>query len=161
MADYIKQEWKDGEDGATPINANALNHMEDGIKTAFEQISSIFQKIEDVISFCVKPCDITNEIYKLKPAVGETVEWEAEEDCWVLVYFKDCGNKGTGYKSTISVGGKEVFKTEYISYNSYAGAYNSMLLPMFYVRAGSLISLTRSQYINDEAYCTMYGCYEE
>lgn len=29
---YEKQEWKNGEDGDTPITAERLNHMEQGIK---------------------------------------------------------------------------------------------------------------------------------
>lgn len=28
---YVKQSWKDGKDGGTPISAARLNHIEDGI----------------------------------------------------------------------------------------------------------------------------------
>lgn len=31
---YVKQTWEDGELGETPITAERLNHMEDGIETA-------------------------------------------------------------------------------------------------------------------------------
>ena len=31
---YETQTWADGEDGGTPITAEALNHMEDGIEQA-------------------------------------------------------------------------------------------------------------------------------
>lgn len=34
---YSKQEWKDGEDGDTPITAKALNHIETGIADKAEK----------------------------------------------------------------------------------------------------------------------------
>lgn len=34
---YEKQEWKDGEEGGTPITAERLNHIEDGIAAKAEQ----------------------------------------------------------------------------------------------------------------------------
>lgn len=34
---YEKQEWKDGEDGGTPITAERLNHIEEGIANKAEQ----------------------------------------------------------------------------------------------------------------------------
>lgn len=34
---YKKQEWKNGEDGGTPITAERLNHIEDGIAAKAEQ----------------------------------------------------------------------------------------------------------------------------
>lgn len=34
---YKKQDWKNGEDGGTPINADRLNHIEQGIKEKAEQ----------------------------------------------------------------------------------------------------------------------------
>ena|SRR5699024_4513599 len=34
---YEKQEWKDGEDGGTPISAERLNHIEEGIAEKAEQ----------------------------------------------------------------------------------------------------------------------------
>lgn len=33
---YEKQEWADGPEGETPITADALNHIEDGIEAAAE-----------------------------------------------------------------------------------------------------------------------------
>lgn len=35
---YTKQTWLNGPDGQTPLDADRLNHMEDGIETASEQI---------------------------------------------------------------------------------------------------------------------------
>lgn len=34
MSAYVKQEWKDLPDQTTPITAERLNHMEDGISAA-------------------------------------------------------------------------------------------------------------------------------
>ena len=34
---YEKQEWKDGEEGGTPITAERLNHIETGISEKAEQ----------------------------------------------------------------------------------------------------------------------------
>lgn len=34
---YEKQEWKDGKDGDTPITADRLNHIEDGIADKAKQ----------------------------------------------------------------------------------------------------------------------------
>jgi len=38
MVDYTKQLWVNGPDGQTPLDAVRLNHMEDGIDAASEQI---------------------------------------------------------------------------------------------------------------------------
>lgn len=34
---YVKQEWKDGEEGGTPITAERLNNIEEGIAEKAEQ----------------------------------------------------------------------------------------------------------------------------
>lgn len=38
MVDYTKQTWVNGPDGQTPLDAVRLNHMEDGIDAASEQL---------------------------------------------------------------------------------------------------------------------------
>lgn len=38
---YIKQAWKAGTSGGTPISPDRLNHMEDGIKSNNDMISKL------------------------------------------------------------------------------------------------------------------------
>lgn len=45
MSAYVKQEWKDLPDQTTPITAERLNHMEDGISAAVT-----LEDLDDLIS---------------------------------------------------------------------------------------------------------------
>ena len=45
---YQKQNWKNGSQGGTPITAHSLNHIEDGIEAASNDIEMIKTEIGDV-----------------------------------------------------------------------------------------------------------------
>lgn len=48
---YEKQEWKDGEEGGTPISAERLNHIEEGIESSAEKSElSDYAKTSDLES---------------------------------------------------------------------------------------------------------------
>ena len=42
---YSKQTWKNKKAGGTPINADALNHMEDGIEAASYKVDEICKNL--------------------------------------------------------------------------------------------------------------------
>lgn len=42
---YIKQAWKAGTSGGTPLSPDRLNHMEDGIKSNNDMISELNSNI--------------------------------------------------------------------------------------------------------------------
>ena len=44
---YSKQTWKNKKAGGTPINADALNHMEDGIEAASYKVDVLDYDIEN------------------------------------------------------------------------------------------------------------------
>lgn len=44
---YIKQAWKAGTSGGTPISPDRLNHMEDGIKNNNDMISELNNNISN------------------------------------------------------------------------------------------------------------------
>lgn len=46
---YVKQVWKAGTSGGTPLSPDRLNHMEDGIKNNNSMISELNNNITDVI----------------------------------------------------------------------------------------------------------------
>lgn len=47
---YVKQVWKAGTSGGTPLSPDRLNHMEDDIKNNNSMISELNNNITDVIA---------------------------------------------------------------------------------------------------------------
>lgn len=45
---YIKQAWKAGTSGGTPLSPDRLNHMEDGIKNNNNMISELNNRIDNI-----------------------------------------------------------------------------------------------------------------
>lgn len=46
---YIKQAWKAGTSGGTPLSPDRLNHMEDGIKNNNDMISELNNNINELL----------------------------------------------------------------------------------------------------------------
>jgi hypothetical protein len=86
--DYTSTTWADGEDGATPINAERLNNIESGISNATAQInsnttdiatikddldSSGYVKLNDYVSYIKKAGIVSVVITALVPGTTGTV----------------------------------------------------------------------------------------
>lgn len=143
MIDYTKNEWRDG---TTPITAEKLNNIEDGIKKTVDATN-------EIMSMCVKPCDVTNKITELVPDTDNSeIQWKATEDCWLSFYVS--GSRNDNQVSTVKVNGVIIFSAAMDSRST--GIYNTFTFPpSFFVKADATIIVTRGE---PEITCTVYGC---
>ena len=94
---YSKQTWYDNESGGTPITAEKLNHMEQGIYDNAEAWDSISQEIgtSGVWNY-IKHANGFAEAYTGKDNTGTFSGWSFANK-WDYGYI---GGKGSGYQST-------------------------------------------------------------
>lgn len=88
---YSKQKWKDGKDGDTPISAKRLNHMEDGIKDAYDKAGDA----KDGKSATVE----VDSVETVKPDDDAEVSNEGDETGAKLKFKIPQGKKGSTGKA--------------------------------------------------------------
>lgn len=140
--EYTKNEWRQD----TPITAEKLNNIEDGIKAATDAINNFEPHY-------VKACNVARKLKELLPSsTGDVEEWVATEDCWLGFYVS--GDKDDDDASVVKVDGVVVFSAAMDS--SSSSIDNTFTLPpSFFVKRGATITVTRGR---PEITCTVYGC---
>lgn len=108
FVEYVKQTWKNRPDTSTPMSAERLNHMEDGIKGNSDAIKALADAVYDEILNDSEKIASLAALYSLKqevdkkiasPAtatVGQILEVEEVNEDGVPTKFKAVDNKGGG-----------------------------------------------------------------
>ena len=135
---YERTNWlPKGTSGAPSINADRLNNIEDGIEGSYLEINKVARETEERY---LKICDVTALKYDSNNA--SLINWVAEEDCWISVYYQLLDRNTTG-SCSLKVDDIEVFNYSNNAY--YTSECDSFLLPsMCFVRKGSEVSFSRT-----------------
>ena len=70
VKDYSEQSWKNAPDKTTPINADRLNHMEAGIKSAADGVKAIIDAVKDEITDDANKIPSMAALYGVNKKVG-------------------------------------------------------------------------------------------
>lgn len=70
VKDYSEQSWKNAPDKTTPINADRLNHMEAGIKSAADGVKAIIDAVKDEIADDANKIPSMAALYGVNKKVG-------------------------------------------------------------------------------------------
>lgn len=147
FVEYVKQVWKNKPNVSSPLNADRLNHMEDGIENNSKKIKETVTAVNELTE------NMVPDMSKMAPIITSSKDvnnkaYTIAEDGYITASVRTQGTSGSPF-IRINIGGTNLYEGQGIS-----GMYKYLWSSVIPVRKGMKITftLTAGENITDGQY---------
>ena len=147
FVEYVKQAWKNKPNISSPLNADRLNHMEDGIENNSKKIKEIVPAVNELTENMIPDISKMVSIITANKDVTQK-DYTFTEDGYITASVRTQGTSGTPF-IRINIGGMNLYEGQGMS-----GTYRYLWSSVIPVRKGVKITftLTAGENITDGQY---------
>ena len=142
FVEYVKQVWKNKPNVSSPLNADRLNHMEDGIENNSKKIKETVTAVNELTENMVPSYNNLSTLYHSNSDITEQVT-TIDKSGWVQCIAKTDSTSGTPFIRLLI--NNVIVYEKYGIIKNYSYAWS----PLFRVKTGDIIKYTLTTETSD------------
>jgi hypothetical protein len=142
FVEYVKQVWKNKPNVSSPLNADRLNHMEDGIENNSKKIKETVTAVNELTKNMVPSYNSLSTLYHSNSDITEQVT-TIDKSGWVQCIAKTDSTSGTPFIRLLI--NNVIVYEKYGIIKNYSYAWS----PLFRVKTGDIIKYTLTTETSD------------